>query len=102
MAEAVVAAGARPEQVEIASFGSRRPLRAGSSQEDLARNRRVELLLLEPMAVKGASEEACPAIAEPSYEAPGEPVPDEVKTEEENASPPTWAPEEQPMEAEDE
>lgn len=105
VAEAVVAAGARPEQVEIASFGSRRPLRAGSGQEDLARNRRVELLLLEPMAVEGASEEACPAIAEPSEEAPDaapEPAPDELQTEEEDASPQAWPPEGPPVEADEE
>jgi outer membrane protein OmpA-like peptidoglycan-associated protein len=73
VAEAVIAAGARPEQVEAASFGSRRPLRPGAEQ-DLARNRRVELLLMEPMAVESGPDHACPAETSPPPpgEEPGE------------------------------
>jgi peptidoglycan-associated lipoprotein len=108
VAEAIVTAGARSEQVEIASFGSRRPLRNGSGQDDLTRNRRVELLLLEPMAVKADSEAACPAGAPPSDDAldgsSGSPQPPayEERGEEPDSLPPAWAPEGQPDEEEEE
>ena len=44
-------------------FGSRRPVRAGTSEEALARNRRVELLLLEPLTEENAAR--CPSETTP-------------------------------------
>jgi len=60
VARAVVELGGAPDRVEVASFGSRRPLRPGSTPADLARNRRVELLLLRPLPVRGWVERDCP------------------------------------------
>lgn len=54
----VVRAGAKAAQLTVAGFGSRRPIRTGGSPEELAHNRRVELLLLEPLKAAG-DEAAC-------------------------------------------
>ena len=60
VARAVVELGGAPDRVQVASFGSRRPLRPGNTPADLARNRRVELLLLRPLPVRGWVERDCP------------------------------------------
>ncbi len=54
----VVRAGAKSVQLTVAGFGSRRPIRTGGSPEELAHNRHVELLLLEPLQAEAAAE-AC-------------------------------------------
>ncbi len=47
-AEAVRARGGRADQLVVKSFGERRPVRSGNTQADYQRNRRVEMILLEP------------------------------------------------------
>jgi outer membrane protein OmpA-like peptidoglycan-associated protein len=69
VADAVAAAGARPGQLEVASYGSRRPIRTGVAADDLARNRRVELVLMQPMGIDAAPEaegQRCPDNAAPA------------------------------------
>ncbi len=48
VAAAIRQRGAQPDQLDVLSFGERFPVRAGSSEKDLAHNRRVEMILLEP------------------------------------------------------
>ncbi len=51
VAAAITQFGGRAEQLDVRSFGERRPVRAGTSPADLAANRRVEFVLLEHAAV---------------------------------------------------
>ena len=51
--------GVDSARVEVESFGERRPVRRGNSAADFSRNRRVELVLLRKMPVKGWGGDPC-------------------------------------------
>lgn len=53
VADELVALGLDPARVETVAFGEERPMRAGQSARDLARNRRVELVLLRAVSDAG-------------------------------------------------
>ena len=48
------------DRFDVLSFGERRPVRKGNSSSDLARNRRVELILLRHMPAPGWYASDCP------------------------------------------
>jgi len=52
--------GFSEERFDVLSFGERRPVRKGTSSSDLARNRRVELILLRHMPAPGWYASDCP------------------------------------------
>lgn len=51
--------GIERERIEVLSFGERVPVRRGHSARDLARNRRVELLLIRRMPKGGWAHHDC-------------------------------------------
>lgn len=53
VARIVASHGVDPLRIQVLSFGKRRPVRPGTSAADLARNRRVELLVLRRAPVRG-------------------------------------------------
>ena len=76
VAAGVLKAGGQAAQVSAVGFGSRRPVRVGGSPEVLSRNRRVELLLLEPLVSSTDEAGACPAETKPSAR---EPAPEQLE-----------------------
>lgn len=53
VADRLVALGVPRSRLVVASFGQRRPARAGSAPADLARNRRVEMIATAPLPAGG-------------------------------------------------
>lgn len=49
VADAIIGAGIEARRFHVSSYGSRRPIRSGRGAADLARNRRVELVMLRPV-----------------------------------------------------
>ena len=70
-----------PSRIDIASYGEMRPIRAGSSATDFARNRRVELILTRRAVAEGWGADPCEGVVVPDETEP----PIELLDEEESS-----------------